>query len=208
MVRIRIHYARTESLRYVGTLDMHKVWERFLRRAHLPVAYSQGFHPQPKIQQACPLPLGFLGEDEIIDIWLTLDQADVLDIAHALTTLEQPGIQIHEITQVATNDPAMMTQITAAEYRVIYLDNENHQWISTRIEHLLAEESLLREKRGKKYNLRPLITSLQLKSIQPVEFEMCLSAKEGATGRPEEVLTELGLDPLAARYIRTRLLVG
>jgi len=208
MVRIRIHYARTESLRYVGNLDMHKVWERFLRRAHLPVAYSQGYHPQPKIQQACPLPLGFLGEDEIIDIWLTLDQAVVLDIAHALTTLEQPGIQIHEITQVATNDPAMMTQITAAEYRVIYLDNENRHSISARIEHLLAEESLLREKRGKKYNLRPLITSLQLKSIQPVEFEMCLSAKEGATGRPEEVLTELGLDPLAARYIRTRLLVG
>lgn len=50
MKRIRIHYAKTEGLRYTSNLDMQKVWERALRRAGLPLYYSQGFHPQPRIQ--------------------------------------------------------------------------------------------------------------------------------------------------------------
>jgi hypothetical protein len=58
MQRIRIQYAKTEPLRYTGNLDMHRIWERTLRRARLTIAYSQGFHPQPRLNQACPLPLG------------------------------------------------------------------------------------------------------------------------------------------------------
>jgi radical SAM-linked protein len=73
--RFRITYARTEALRYIGNLDMQKVWERYVRRLKVPIAYSQGFHPQAKIQQACPLPLGFLSTCEITDIWVDDDLA-------------------------------------------------------------------------------------------------------------------------------------
>ena len=58
MERLRITYSKTAALRYTSNLDMHKIWERALRRARLPLAYSQGFHPQPRLTQACPLPLG------------------------------------------------------------------------------------------------------------------------------------------------------
>ena len=46
-------------MRFTGHLDLHRAWERTFRRAHLPLAYTQGFHPQPRIQLAGALPLGF-----------------------------------------------------------------------------------------------------------------------------------------------------
>ncbi len=59
MQRLRLTFAKTAAMRYTGHLDLHTTWERTLRRARLPLAYSQGFHPQPKIQLASALPLGF-----------------------------------------------------------------------------------------------------------------------------------------------------
>jgi len=47
MERLRISYAKSEGLRYTSNLDVHKIWERLLRRARLPLAYSQGFHRSP-----------------------------------------------------------------------------------------------------------------------------------------------------------------
>ena len=76
-MRIRIVYSKADSLKYTGNLDLQKIWERLLRRANLPLAYSQGFHPQPRINQGCPLPLGFIGENEMVDIWLDFEQLNV-----------------------------------------------------------------------------------------------------------------------------------
>jgi len=75
MQRIRVTYARTAPLRYTGHLDMQIVWERCLRRARLPLMYSQGFHPQPRINQACPLPLGMTSQMEVMDFWLEISVA-------------------------------------------------------------------------------------------------------------------------------------
>src|SRR5512136_2023173 len=69
-MRLRIVFSKTGSLRYTGHLDLQTVWERTVRRAGLPLAYTHGFHPGPKIQIASALPLGFIGRCEIVDIWL------------------------------------------------------------------------------------------------------------------------------------------
>src|SRR5512136_2650651 len=69
-MRLRITFSKTGALRYTGHLDLQTVWERTIRRAGLPLAYTHGFHPGPKIQIASALPLGFIGRLEIVDIWL------------------------------------------------------------------------------------------------------------------------------------------
>ncbi len=51
-MRLRITFSKQGALRYTGHLDLHKIWERTARRAGLPLAYSQGFHPHPQIQLA------------------------------------------------------------------------------------------------------------------------------------------------------------
>src|SRR5512133_1957686 len=72
LYRIRLVYARREALRYVSHLDMQLVWERILRRAETPLAYSHGFNPRPRLHLASALPLGFLSRCEMTDFWIDL----------------------------------------------------------------------------------------------------------------------------------------
>ncbi len=207
MQRFRIEYAKTDALRYTGNLDMQKVWERYLRRASLQMAYSQGFHPQAKIQQACPLPLGFLSQSEIVDIWLDDDQIDAHGLLRALLTTPQPGIDIRSAEAVGLNAPALQSTVASAVYLVELLDTAGIDRLPEQIQRVLAASSLPRTRRNKTYDLRPLIEALELKVNGEVGgLVMRLAARDGATGRPEEVLIELGLDPSRARITRTALI--
>jgi radical SAM-linked protein len=202
MQRIRIQYAKTEPLRYTGNLDIHKIWERTLRRARLPVAYSQGFHPQPRLNQACPLPLGITSQAEIIDVWLNIDSAPA-DLMRNLERALPPGIELKSIDVAELNAPALQTQTRSAVYSAELKIDISPEELSARIQQTLASPQLPRQRRGKTYDLRPLIEDLRLENSRLV---MQLAAREGATGRPEEVLDQLGLQPHQARLERTQLL--
>jgi len=207
MQRFRIQYNKDAPLQYIGNLDLHKVWERYLRRARVPVAYTQGFHPQPKIQQAAPLPLGFLSQNDLIDVWVEADENEFKedDFFIHLQTTHQPGIEILSVKAVALNSPSLPTLILSSLYRVIPLDPLNLPEVQNRLKELLERNTIIRTRRNKTYDLRPLIENILLRSFPDncLEFQMQLSAREGATGRPEEILIELRLDPHAARYVRT-----
>lgn len=209
MMRFRITYQKTEALRYTGNLDIQKIWERYLRRAGLPVAYSQGFHPQARIQQALPLPLGFLSLAEQVDIYLDIDQISPETIAAQLKAALYPGISILAIEPVELARPALTTRVTAAEYHVEFLDPVDLTALNQRVSSLLDATQIIRSRRDKNYDLRLLIEELTLDPAAqddlPALF-MRLAARQSATGRPEEVVAALGYDPFGARYIRTGLI--
>jgi len=208
MQRFRVVYAKKESLRYTSNLDTQKVWERYLRRASLPVAYSQGFHPQAKIQQACPLPLGYLSVAEIVDIWLDDDVITPQDIFQSLTGTPQPGIYIKSVAPIPLDGPTLQSLVTSADYSVEFLDPDMDKMLQAKIGRVMVAQSLERQRRNKTYDLRPLIEMLALEEEHggphPI-LNMRLAAREGATGRPDEVLIELGQDPARARITRTAL---
>jgi len=207
--RFRIDYAKTQPLRYVSSLDLQKIWERYLRRAGLTLAYSHGFSPQPRLQQAHPLPLGYLGAHELIDIWLEpAVELTSTEVQQRLIATPQPGIEINRVEAISLEAPTLAKQVTAADYTVWLLDPVDPKELSQRVSQLLNASSLPRERRGKVYDLRPLIESLSLLTDSPsnlVGLQMRLAAREGASGRPEEVIAALGFDPFAVRILRTRL---
>lgn len=210
-MRIRITFSKQGALRYTGHLDLHKLWERAARRAGLPLAYSQGFHPSPKIQLASALPLGFSSRAEAMDMWLASD-VELSSLRASLQAVLPPGIQILDLRQVDDRAPALQTQLIAAEYEAVIPD-EHASSLTSRVAALLEAESLPRERRGKTYDLRALIESLAIVTAPPSEKErqgarvhMRLTAREGATGRPEEVLSALGIPPDECRVERTRLI--
>ena len=207
--RYRFHYCKGEAIRYIGNLDLHHVWERSLRRAGLPIAFSQGFHPQPHMQLACALPLGFTSQCEVMDIWLT-EEYPPEELERDLNRAVPPGLEITAVEEVDLKSPALQTQVRSSLYRATLLDPVGIDEIAARVETLLNSASVLRERRGKTYDLRPLIEELTIEDSadQPgqIHLQMQLSAREGATGRPEEVLESLGGDPLAARVLRVALL--
>jgi radical SAM-linked protein len=218
-MRLRITFTKQGALRWTGNLDLHKSWERTIRRAELPLAYSQGFHPQPKIQLASALPLGFTSQCEVLDLFLQEDVA-VTEAESALRAAVPPGIEIVQVEQVDETSPPLQTQVAAAEYAVTLLDPIDTIELARRIDSVLSAESLPQERRGKKYDLRPLILTLDLLPSPArrgaggeVEGEgqgegifMRLSAAPSATGRPEEVLAALEIEASDARVERTKLI--
>jgi radical SAM-linked protein len=197
MYRIRIQYSKGDQLRYTSTQDIQKVWERVLRRARLPIAYSKGFHPQPKIQIACPLPLGMLSQAEYVDFWLEREDAPD-DLQRQIEAVLNEGITIKSIQEIPTSDPALQSRIDSVEYLVEIRHPDQWEGLDQKIESLLSNEQIIRERRGKAYDLRPLIETCEIINTETKNNKlimMKLSARPGATGRPEEVLLEMNIDP-------------
>jgi radical SAM-linked protein len=204
MQRIRIHYAKGEALQYIGNLDLHKIWERTFRRALIPLAYSQGFHPQPRMHQACPLPLGFTSQVELLDFWCDSDES-LAEIQTKLENTVQPGIEIQSLTTVPLKSPPLQTIVESTVYRVALDETADCQSIEAKAAQLNAEEHCLRQRRGKAYDLRALLKELTFLHEPSPAILMRLSALPGATGRPEEVLEELGISPLSVDVERIEL---
>lgn len=206
-MRIRITFSKQGALRYTGHLDLHKLWERAARRAELPLAYSQGFHPQPKMNLASALPLGFSSRCEMLD--MRLERDITLDgLPERLNSTLPSGIQVLNVEQVEERAPALQTQVASAEYEVRMIDPSSSlragfgEDLQRRIGSVMESESIVRTRRGKEYDLRPLIEELDVLDDKIV---MRLAAREGATGRPEEVLDVLGIAFEETRIERSHL---
>lgn len=202
-MRIQITFSKQGALRYTGHLDLHKLWERAARRAELPLAYSQGFHPQPKMSIAAALPLGFSSRCEVLDMRLERD-VPLEGLQDTLQATLPSGIRLLSIEQVDDRAPALQTQVVSAEYEVTLTEAGSGSDLKRRLDSVMDAESIIRTRRGKQYDLRPLIQNLEMPSEDKIHMK--LSAQEGATGRPEEVLDVLGIAFEETRIERTRLI--
>lgn len=209
-IRIRITFAKQGALRYIGHLDLHKLWESATRRAGIALAYSQGFHPQPKIQLASALPLGFSSRCEIADMWVEDDPSTAAALMDGnfqsrLQNSLPSGIIVRQLTQVDERVPPLQTQVIASEFEVTLLDDVDVDALTRSLSALIEADSIPRERRGKTYDLKPLIEELVFSATPAPSLRMRLTAREGATGRPEEVLAALGIPMEATRIERTKL---
>jgi radical SAM-linked protein len=205
--RLRITFAKQDFIKYTSHLDLARAWERSLRRAGIRLAYSGGFNPRPKLQLAAALPLGHTGEAELLDVWLERPMP-VGDFARTLVPVLPDGLTISQVHHIGLKEPALQTQVVAAEYLVTVEWGETEEEVEARIERVLGAAELPQERRGRRYDLRPLIEQLWLERAGggSVELGMQLAARAGATARPEAVLEALGMGETFARYHRRRLL--
>jgi len=191
--RVRITFARDERVRYVGHLDMARTWERLIRRAGLPIAYSEGFNPHPRLAFAAALPVGCTSDDEMLDIIFS-PPCDVADARARLDRAAPAGIRVTDAIEVAYSAPALQTQTRATEFVATLKD----------------EASIERTRRDKTYDLRPLILAMW---VEPgadgrVSVVMRLKAEESGTGRPDEVVAALGWDAGQVRIHRRKLILA
>lgn len=205
-MRIRVTFSKTEPMRFTSHLDLFRAWERTLRRASMPILFSQGYNPRPRMQLAAALPLGFTSSCEVIDIWLEDDAPQVSDMKSVLIQVQPPGIEIQDVIEIDPQDPPLQKRVRSAEYMVTLLDSMSQ--LSDRVANLLQKDTLQRERRGKTYDLRPLIEDLTLKPADGGKHKifMRLFAQEGKTGRPEEVLLALEIPPENTRVHRIKII--
>jgi len=172
----------------------------------MPVSYSRGFNPRPKLQLAAALPLGHTGEAELLDVWLERP-VPIEGLARGLSPALPAGLTIRQVQRVPLDEPALQTQITSAVYRVTVEWDEPTEWARTHVETVLQANDLPHEWRGRRYNLRPLIEELRWeRTPHDLVLWMRLAARVGATARPEAVLDVLGMGKAYARYHRLQLI--
>jgi len=199
--RVRITFGKNDALRFIGHLDLAKLWERVLRRAEMPLVYSQGFNPQPKMQLASALPLGISSDCELLDIWL-LEPVALDELPERLNAVSPPGLRTYRTQEVPLRAPALQTLLHSADYRITLAAIEGWN-LEQRIADVLAQGQIRRERRGKTYDLRPLVLALDL--LDEHSFRVRLSLGAEGTARPDELLAAMGLPFDQARCHREAL---
>lgn len=205
--RLRITFAKGEEIKYISHLDLVRLWERTLRRAQAPLVYSQGFNPRPKIALAAALPVGFTSRGEVMDVVLER-HISPYNFAKGLVPHLPPGVELLSVEEVYSKLPSLQSQVRSAEYRVTVSWDGSWEEMEGKLQELLSAGQLLRQRRGKDYDLRPLIEDLWVEGKESGGWVlgMRLRAGDEGTGRPDEVLDALGLveEPYAVQ--RERLL--
>ncbi|MBN1963514.1 MAG: DUF2344 domain-containing protein [Anaerolineae bacterium] len=198
MIRLRITFSKQGALRFIGHLDLAKTWERVLRRAGMPLVYSQGFNPQPRMQIASALPLGVSSDCEMLDIWLAA-AVPLADLPERLNAVSPVGLVTSAAEPVELKAPALQAVLASADY-LITIDEVDDGELRRRIEALLAANHLERDRRGKTYDLRPRILELAPQGAGTVRARLSLGQQ--GTARPDEVIATLELSPNQARIHR------
>ena len=115
--RLRIGFSKSGSLALISHLDTLRLLERALRRSGLPVSFTGGFHPLPRLQLALPLPLGVEGLGE----WMDLEFVDCVDPAAVRSRLQAelpPGFQLLSAQSVEVFGASLSQQLEAARWRI------------------------------------------------------------------------------------------
>jgi len=206
--RMRLTFSVGDDVKYISHLDLLRAWERILRRAGLPLAYSQGFNPHPRLVIAMPLPVGCTGANEMVDVYLeeVLDPASVVS---ALAPALPAGIAVSSATGVPTSDPALPSQISGAEYR-LSLAEVSLAHVSQRVDELLAMARCEVTFRHKTYDLRPLVGALSARPADgwAVIDALLLRDASGRIGRPDVLLEALDLAEYVRGVHRERIVFG
>ena len=217
--RLRITFAKGEEIKYISHLDLMRLWERALRRARVPLAYSHGFNPRPQMAVAAPLPVGFTSRGEVMDVVLErrfspYNAVSTSEFARCLTPHLPPGLALLSVEEVHSKLPSLQSQVCAAEYRVTvsWVGSEEEmegKLLAEQVRQLLSAGQLPRQRRDKDYDLRPLIEDLWVEGKEADGWVLGMRLRAGSqgTGRPDEVLDALGLAEKPHVVRRERLLV-
>ncbi|NUR28034.1 MAG: DUF2344 domain-containing protein [Catenulispora sp.] len=113
--KLRIRYAKRGRLRFTSHRDIQRAFERALRRARVPMAYSAGFTPHPKVSWAGAAPTGVASEAEYVEIGVTRP-LDPAELAAALDGSLPPDLDILEVVEAAT--PNLMERLEASVWEI------------------------------------------------------------------------------------------
>jgi radical SAM-linked protein len=213
MVRLRVKFNRGEELKFISHLDIIRLWVRALRRARIPLEYSEGFSPHPKISLAVPLSVGVTADNELMDVFISRQISPHWFMGTVNGQLPD-GIKVLEVSPVGFNVPSLQSQIRFAQYQVEVKTDKSVDEIKTTIDRLLSLESLPwhheRDTGRRSYDLRVLIDDIWLIDASPSSaiLGMRLRCDESGSGRPEQVVLALGVTEYPKSIRRTKLLLS
>lgn len=208
-MRIRFQYAVTAELAYLSHLDLMRLLTRALRRAGLPVAFSQGYNPRPRLTLAAPLPVGVTGKQEYGDLYL----AERLSLKNFLCLFQEQlprGLSLKNAVEIPLEASSIAAEIDAALYQAYWMGSEPPPGageLRSRVSELAAREKILVRRRNKKgfykeVDIRPYIKRISILDIEEetaLELLLQLGSKGGVS--PSVVLKEINVSSESVEYL-------
>ncbi len=191
--RVRLKFSKTGEMRFLSHLELVSLITRAIRRAGLPLRYSQGFHPLPKLSFSPPLPVGMESAEEYMDMELgSIERLEPEDILRRLNATLPSGVRFFEAWLMPLKLPLPSAIMT--EY-IIYLKNGPTGFniepdrIDGFIRDFLKKDSaaVRVEKEGKAayIDLKPLVSGL---SREGDSVKLVFKRNPGAGARPLDVI--------------------
>lgn len=197
--KIRARLLKGDEVRFISHLDFLNTMNRALRRANIPIAYSQGYNPTPNISFATALAVGLTSDSEYIDFEME-ETMDVQDFKEALNKVLPRGIEVIEAKQLISKSKSLASLVRQSSYfarleltKEIDIDKLREEVVNF----LAQEEIVIRRKRRRKkdrvFDIKPMISKLEVIGVQGDLATIDMLIQTGSSGnlRPEEVVDAL-----------------
>jgi len=201
--RVRFAFQKVGELRFLSHLELMRTFSRAFRRARIPLAYSQGFHPQPRLSLALALPVGIEGLEELADVELSSGIPPEELVVRANGELP-PGLHLVKAWEVPLNAPSLASQVVGAVYR---LQVEGDGLAPAERERLLSEEAcrqflarpsipvqVFRKGRTLEIDAKPYLLHLSPSRDGGMGWELALKVGREGSVRPQAVLARFLAD--------------
>jgi radical SAM-linked protein len=207
---VRLRFTKRGKVRFISHRDVARAFERALRIEELPLAFTQGFSPRPKVSFGLALSVGYESEAEYLDVELT-HELEVDALPAALSAALPEGIDVVGAAALADRAPALQESVTVVDYETIVEHSAGAALdvadVHRLVDAALAAETLpaTRRRKGRDVvdDVRPLVRAVDVRG--PVEHGVCLYlelATQPSSIRPGEVVAALG-DLTPTRVLRT-----
>ena len=169
-MRIRFRFSKLGKIRFTSQRDVARMWERALRRAEMPLAYTEGFSPRPQLSFGLALPTGAESLAEYVDVALDPERAEALGIdavtlPGTLTALLPDGIDIEEAVVVGRPVESLQEMVTSCSWTMRLVGPTRDQ-LAASVDALVAADSVVitRERKGREEldDLRPSVLALDV----------------------------------------------
>jgi len=209
--RVRITFGVEWPLCYASVLDQGRLWERLLRRGKIPIPYTQGYSPHPRLTFAAALPVGYTSECEILDLLLA-EKTHPKVVADVARSQSPDGLRILSAEEVPLKEPPLQSNMREAYYVVTLTGRFTRTQIAKALDDFLARDTVPRQRtrkgRLRDYDLRPLVHDLSLvkNTERKTVIRMRVACGPNGSGRPEEIVEELDVPVVQCTIRRTRLI--
>ena len=191
---VRVRLGKGNEIRFVSHLGFMRAFERTVRRARIPVAYSGGYHPHPKISFATALGVGMTSEAEYLD--MELDAADsgdlcTQDVFERLQLAAPPGMPVMAVC-TAHGRPTLASCVEWASYRVGVHDDVGHELKDAVLEFLSSDSAIaeVNTKSGRRrVDIRPMVH--EIRRLGSGALECTLACGGRAHLRPQDLIAHL-----------------
>jgi radical SAM-linked protein len=197
-MHVRVRFCKVGKIRWTSHRDVARMWERALRRAEVPVAYTSGFSPRPKLSFGLALPTGHESVAEYLDIALSTAEVDVASLPARLTPALPSGVDVLAAAAIDAGSNSLQEEVSSTEWDLEAVGLGEPVLRQLVADRLAADEIVVeRERKGARVvdDVRPAILSVAVTGPSPCVADGYEDHAVGAVLRCELATRPRGLRP-------------